>query len=197
MTATRSEIAFERFLATNRVAFRRIPTVAETPTPDYAVTVGDSEITFEVKEITTHAAWASEVVHGHTVGEHIRRQINAAKRQIRTASNEGKPTILLIFNAWDPLQLSGTENHDFEHAMYGEHTVVLDIESRKIVDAYHGQRKSFQRSKNTSFSALARLREHGGPDASITLTLFENIHARVPLDYEALPACFEVVRVTR
>jgi hypothetical protein len=38
MANTRSEHVFERFLAANGIAFRKIP-VAETKTPDYAVTI--------------------------------------------------------------------------------------------------------------------------------------------------------------
>jgi hypothetical protein len=63
--------------------------------------------------------------------------------------------VLLIFNDRDPLQLFGTENHDFEHAMYGELTLTIEGDSGKIVDRFHGQNKSFQKRKNTSFSAVA------------------------------------------
>jgi len=62
------------------------------------------------------------------------------------------------------------------------------------VDRFHGQNKSLQANKNTSFSAVGRLKEEQG---SISVTLFENIHAKVPIDYKMLPACFEVIRVNR
>jgi hypothetical protein len=78
--------------------------------------------------------------------------------------------------------------------MYGEHTVVIDRNSGAIVDSFHGHNKSFQQSKNTSFSALGRIKEHRD---SISITLFENIHAKIAIDYGALPACFDVVRVER
>jgi len=60
------------------------------------------------------------------------------------------------------------------------------------VDRFHGRNKSFQPNKNTSFSAIGRLKEER---ASIRVTLFENIHAKVPIDYNTLPACFEVIRI--
>ena len=75
--------------------------------------------------------------------------------------------------------------------MYGDLTGVFDKNSGKMLCWFHGENKSLQPSKNTSFSALNRLRDHGG---SISVTLFENIHARVAVDYDALPRCFEVVR---
>src|SRR5262249_17874898 len=83
--------------------------------------------------------------------------------------------------------------HDFVNAMYGEHTVV--VRAGEVINAFHGHNKALQKDKNTSFGALGRLRQ--AHDGSIAVTLFENVHARVPLDYEALPACFEVGRVER
>jgi hypothetical protein len=90
------------------------------------------------------------------------------------------------------LQLFGTENHDFEHAMCGADTLRIDLETRRIVDRFHGDGKSFQAAKNTSFSAVGRLKERRGGD--VRVTLFENIHAKVPIDFGSLPACFEIVR---
>jgi hypothetical protein len=192
---TRSKILFERFLAENGLPFRPIP-VGPGKTLDYGVTIGDVEIVLEVKEIVADRVWADDVVHSGTVGERIRQKINGSKRQMQAASRQGKPTVLLIFNNYDPLQLSGTENHDFEHAMYREYTLSIDVYAREIVDRFHGHGKSFQGSKkkNTSFSALGRLKQEG-LEASLTVTLFENIHAAVPLDYTCLPPCFEVIRV--
>jgi hypothetical protein len=195
MTKTHSELLFERFLSEHAIPFRPIP-VGPGKTPDYGVTIAGAQIVFEVKEIVADRAWGDDVVHGGTVGERIRQKINASKGQMQAASREGKPTVLLIFNNYDPLQLSGTENHDFEHVMYGAYTLRIDRDTREIVDRFHGDGKSFQNSKNTSFSALARLREEGR-EASITVTIFENIHAAVPIDYSTLPRCFEVIRAER
>ena len=51
----------------------------------------------------------------------------------------------------DPLQLSGTEDHDFIFAMYGAYTVQIGVESRHITGRFHGKGKAFQTNKNTSF----------------------------------------------
>lgn len=192
LNKTRSELAFERFLSANGIGYRPIPVRAER-TPDYGVTIAGTEIIFEVKEIVSQQPWEKEVVHGATVGDFIRRRIDRSRTQIQSASAKGFPTVLLIFNNYDPLQLFGTEDHDFEQAMLGADTLVIGLETGRILDRYHGNSKSFQASKNTSFSALGRIKECR--DGKVRITIFENIHARVPLDYDALPACFEVVRV--
>lgn len=193
MTKTKSEALFERFLETNNIHFRAVP-VGPSKTPDYELTIAGAELFFEVKELAEESAFRSEAVHTNKVGEQIRDRISRARKQIQPASKQGKPAVLLIFNNLDPLQFYGTENHDFEHAMYGEHTVAIAIASGKIVDSFHGENKSFQPSKNTSFSALGRLEERRD---SIGVTLFENIHARVAIDYSALPACFKVIKFER
>jgi|SRR5215510_6372784 len=118
---TKSETAFERFLSTNGIAFRRVPP-GKQKTPDYEVMIGNNELIFEIKELADDLGFQQEPVHSGTVGEQVRKRIKHASKQIQLASDSGKPTILLIFNNRDPLQLFGTENFDFEHAMYGELT---------------------------------------------------------------------------
>jgi hypothetical protein len=193
MRKTRSEVIFERWLDANMLAWRPVST-GSAKTPDYAVTVApDGEVIFEIKQIETDRNWHDEVVHGGEVGALVRERINRSKAQIKASSRDGKPTVLIIFNDYDPLQLSGTEDHDFFHAMYGAYTVQIDIESRAITERFLGKGKSFQSGKNTSFSAIGRLMETGR-EATVSVTIFENIHAAVPINYDALPPCFEVVR---
>lgn len=83
----------------------------------------------------------------------------------------------------------GTEDSDFIHAMYGEHTVLMNPALKKITGSFLGNKQSFQQNKNTSFSALGRLIEERH---SVSTTLFENIFAKNKLDYGCLPGCFEV-----
>jgi len=118
---TKSETAFERFLLINGIPFRPLSAVNQK-TPDYEVIIGDNELIFEIKELAPDPGFQQEPVHSGTVGEQVRKRIKHASKQVQFASNNGKPTILLIFNNRDLLQLFGTENHDFEHAMYGELT---------------------------------------------------------------------------
>lgn len=192
MEKTRSEILFERFLTKNLIPFRSIQ-VGPTRTPDYGVTISGIEIVFEVKEIVACHKWGDNVVHGGKVGGRIRQKINSSKGQMQAASMQGKPTVLLIFNDYDPLQIFGTDNHDFKNAMYGDYTLDIDVETLQIADYRHGRGKAFQECKNTSFSALGRLigRERG---TCGEVTLFENVHAAVPIEYAILPSCFEVIQ---
>jgi hypothetical protein len=191
---THSEILFERFLTENRIRFFAIP-IGIGKTPDYSVTIANFEVIFEVKEIGGCNSWTNGL-HSRIVGEDIRKTINKAKSQLQSESARGKPTVLLIYNNYDPAQLFGTEDHDFEHAMYGEYTLRINRDTRTIIDRFHGRHASFQSKKNTSISALGRLKEQGR-EASLILTLYGNIHASVPLDYSCFPPCFEVTRFTQ
>ena len=49
-----------------------------------------------------------------------------------------------------------------------------------------------QVSKNTSFSAVGHLCDRGG---KTTVTLYENVFAKVKVPYSQLPACFDVRRI--
>ncbi len=190
ISKTRSEILFERFLAENQIPYTPLPVEANLRTPDFCVFIGDLKVIFEVKEIT--GAWDIGL-HTGRVGERVRQKINRGKRQMQNKSQEGNPTVLLVFNNHDPLQLFGTEDHDFEHAMYGENSLRMRLDTMEIAGRFHGGRDSMQVNKNTSISALGRLKGGKG-DAPVTVTLFENFYASVSLDYSNLPHCFKVIR---
>lgn len=194
MLKTKSERTFERFLADNNLPIWKI-TEDGNPTPDYRVPLSGIELIFEVKELQKEDNFTMEE-GSRTVGEHIRKRIHAerTRRQTQSAATRGLPAVLLIYNNLDPIQRFGTEDEDFRHAMYGEHTVLMGVDTRKITASFYGENKSFQRDKNTSFSALGRLMEHR---QSVSVTLFENMFAKVKIDYDALPQCFDVVRFNR
>lgn len=189
---TESESIFEKFLEKNELPFERMP-VANTPRPDYFVTIGASKLTFEVKELSSDENFKTEpfAVSSRTLGNHIRDKISMARHQIRFGAGQSIPSILVIYNNMDPFQMFGTEDLDFRAAMYGAPTVVIDKSSGKILDSFQGRNKSFTRERKAYFSALARLSTYNN---QITLTLFENIFAAVPVAYDSLPTCFEVVR---
>lgn len=196
MTKTYSEALFERWLDDNGLPWRPIA-IAAGRTPDYRVTVAPgSDVIFEVKEITGKWDGSPGAVHSRIVGKHVRSKIAKSRGQLQDSSAQELPTVTLIYNALDPMQWFGTEDHDFEHAMYGDRTVRIDNRSGLIVDSFHGDNKAFQAEKNTRFSALARLKERGR-EAIISVTVFENVHAKVQLPYDRLPPCFEVIRVER
>ncbi len=122
----------------------------------------------------------------------MRAKIGEARLQLQPVARSGVPTMLLIYNALDPFQAFGTEPHDFLAAMYGDLTVSIDLSSRRAGKPFHGRNRAMGENKNTSFSAVGGLYARG---ESLSVVLYENVFARNPLDYGALPACFGARRV--
>ena len=138
---TASEKAFEQFLAENGLPFEKIKE-EETPTPDYLVQIGDLPIMFEIKELSEDANYGAvkdpskpeDKSYDRTIGDHVRKKINKARKQARQASDQEIPAVLLIYNNLDPSFWYGTEDHDFITAMYGEYTLSLGRDSGKVLD---------------------------------------------------------------
>jgi hypothetical protein len=200
---TKSEEVFERFLALNSLSFEKIEEVNETAAfrPDYLVLLGDVRLVFEVKELTEDQNFGvvKDPLRPHirmnsrTVGDHVRSRIQGARKQIQYGVDQGFPSILLIYNNIDPVwQDFGTDDMDFRAAMYGQLTVLIDKQSRETSELFQGRRDQLQERKNTSFGAVGRLADRGGAP---TVTLFENVYAKLPVPYESLPSCFDVRRV--
>jgi hypothetical protein len=194
---TKSENLFEEFLAANNLPFEKIEEDT-TPRPDYCVSIGDSEIIFELKELAEDGNFGvvKDPAYPHiksssrTLGDHIRRRIESSKKQIQFGSKQGIPSILLIYNNIDPVfQDFGTEPMDFAAAMYGAYTILINRETNTASDWFNGKDQMLQESKNTSFSAVGHLGDRGG---KTTVTLYENVFAKVKVRYNQLPACFDV-----
>lgn len=189
---TESESIFEKFLEKNELPFERIP-VANTPRPDHFVTMGASKMVFEIKELSTDSNFSTDPKRTSTriLGQHIRVKVKEASKQIRFGAYQGLPSVLVLFNKFDPANGWALEEDDFRAAMYGERTLALDPVSGNIVDSFEGRNESFTGKKRTHFSALARLLRRG---EQAKLTLFDNVFATTPVDYNSLPECLEVVR---
>jgi hypothetical protein len=186
---TASEALFEQFCTDQRVDWKRIPTGAEK-TPDYELRVGGHSVLVEIEQIESLVGFEPDGVSSRTVGSHVRHKINAARGQVKVGAERELPTVLLIHNTIDPMQMFGTESHDFISAMYGELTVRL-IEG-KATGSFHGRNAKMRRDENVSFSAVGHLKR---TDRGAEVTLFENVYARYPLPFEVLPLCMGVVRV--
>jgi hypothetical protein len=200
---TKSEGLFEGFLTSHNLPFEKIKeeTTPGAFRPDYSVSVGGTKIIFEIKELTEDGNFGvvKDPTYPHiksssrTVGDHIRRRIESSKKQIQFGANQGVPSILLIYNDIDPVfQDFGTEPMDFTAAMYGAYTIVIDRESRAASDLFNGKDQMLQESKNTSFSAVGHLCDRGG---KTTVTLYENVFAKVKVPYTQLPVCFNMRRI--
>lgn len=187
---TESEVLFEQFCATHGLAAERIET-GDDKSPDYLVRLNDVPVYFEIKQIDADASFKGRNGGGSSriIGNHVRARIHEARKQLQGPSKQGAPSVLLVYNNLDPLQTFGTEEHDFITAMYGEWTV--RIKDNAIVDSFLGKRARLQPAMNTSFSAVGHLRR---TPSGASVLLYENLHARHPLDYSTLPQCFEVKR---
>ena len=187
---TKSETMFEEFCNLNKLRWQKIPE-RNQPTPDYKVTLNTQTIIFEVKQIDKDENF-TETAGTRTVGNHVRARINEARNQIKAASREQFPAILLIYNNLDPMQIFGTESHDFITAMYGEITIELSSKDHGIIDSYHGRNQSLRENKNTSFSAIGWLHQtNEGP----AVRIYENVFAEYKLNYASPPKCVEAIRV--
>lgn len=200
---TKSETLFEKFLTAHNVQFEKIEEVKEKAAnrPDYLVTLGNVQLVFELKELAEDKKFnvVQDATNPHiisssrTLGDHVRRRIEGAKKQIQYGANQGIPSVLLIYNNLDPVfQMFGTDDLDFTTAMYGELTILLDKSTGKASEMFNGKKQLLQEKKNTSFSAVGRLCDRGG---DTTVTLFENVFSKLKVPYDQLPPCFEVRRV--
>ncbi len=192
MKKTISEQIFEDFCAQNRVDFQRIPESSEK-TPDYHIQIDGAAIAVEIKQLEKMSGFNTLGVSSRTVGSHVRKQISEARGQMQSAAKVGIPSILLIHNATDPLQLFGTEQHDFICAMYGDLTIRIGLRDLRKSESFHGRNAKIRFDTNTSFSGVGHLKKDR---AGVKITVYENVYAAHPLPFDSLPSCIEVVRIT-
>ncbi len=190
---TTSEVEFEKFLAQNHLPFQKIEEGCSRR-PDYLVEVGGRNVFFELKEIAEDENFRTGqyAVSSRTVGDHVRRRIMDARKQIQFGAKKGIPSVLLVYNNLDPMHSFGTEDLDFITAMYGEYTVAFNVKTNRLSDGFYGHDGKLRQDWNTSFSAVGRLRP---TTDGLEVTLFENSFSAIKLDYEHIPPCFKVTRI--
>jgi len=187
---TKAEILFEDFCDSNRIVWEKIEE-GKKPTPDYKVLFNGYIVCIEVKQLDKDDNF-SAAGSSRTVGSHIREKIKEARKQVKAGSRECFPSILLVYNNLDGMQMFGTEEHDFITAMYGEMTLVLNKQEKKFTNSFYGRNRSFSEDKSTYFSAvgfLSKTRE------GIRVQIYENVFAKNRLDFSKIPNCIEVTRV--
>ena len=187
---TEAEALFESFCNNHGVPWERVP-AAETKTPDYVVSLNSQILYFELKQIDEDENFRNaEGLCTRTVGSHIRQKIADSRKQVQVGAKMGAPSVLLVYNNLDPMQMFGTEQHDFIVAMYGDLTAVL--KDSRIVELFYGRNSLLRENHNSSFSAVGHLLDSTlGP----TVRLYENAFAQNPLPVASLPSCFEVIHV--
>ncbi|WMP15854.1 hypothetical protein [Thiothrix lacustris] len=184
---TEGEKIFELFCSTNGIHFRKVPESAQ-PTPDYEVETEAGLVMFEIKQIDKSKGF-NEEVKTREVGSHVRAKIGEARKQAQAAFAEGKPFVLLLFNNLDPLQLFGTEQHDFIAGMHGDMTIQINRDG-SILDSFYGRNGKLRADKNTSFSAVGHIINRS---KIIQVEIFTNPYAQLPLP--TLSNCFCVSKV--
>lgn len=187
---TQAEMLFENFCDLNLIIWEKLEE-GHLPTPDYKIIINDYVIYVEVKQIDKDDNLS---VNGgsRTPGSHIREKIKEARKQVKAGAREGFPSILLIYNNLDGMQMFGTEQHDFLAAMYGEMTLIFNKHENKFTDSYYGRNRSFAEEKSTYFSAvgfLSKTREQ------MKIKLYENAFAKNRLDYSKVSNIIEVIKI--
>jgi hypothetical protein len=195
---TESEIYFEAFCRRNGFALLPVP-VGTDKTPDYTLTIGDTSIIVEVKELRpTREELESErlvaergygKVISRKAGKQVRKKITDCAPQIRARTQGKRPGLLVL---WERGRCAGlhTEPYHIQVAMEGFEEMILTVpplgsaESPSVVGMKHGGSRKMTEDVNTSISAVALLCVPG-PDRML-LQVFHNRHAAVPLDHALL-----------
>ncbi len=196
---TESEALFERFCDSNGLPLRSVPRQSDTEvkTPDYEVRLGDTHLVVEVKQLDLGP---KDKVHLKELEERretpfvvnekvarIRKKIKDAMPQLKAASSESNPTMLVLY---DSVRLLGDiDGLDVRVALYGDEVVDIGVPSDPAVPAYvkehrFGGNRSVSISHNTSLSSIGVL--HSIPDSETNLDIYHNDFAANPLDPELL-----------
>ncbi len=183
---TAGERAFVEICTAHGIPFEPIQT-GSASTSDFRVWHCGVITYFEVKDIEDDIAFAPEFAQ-RTIGEHLRKKIKKARDQMQAAADAGHRSVLLVFNALDPLQIFGTEPTDFAAAMNGEFTTEVSLRGA-VSEPYHGRNGMFRKDSKTAFSGIGHI-YRGRSGCSVTI--YANRYARHPLVEGGLPAPFRV-----
>jgi hypothetical protein len=183
---TRSEELFEKFCGECGINLSRLATGTDS-TPDYELEVNGAVIVAEVKQLDREPdpnhREGKVKVYSTVPGEHIRRKINKAGPQLRAIAKEMRPSLLVVYNNIHRVIGVYSEPYDFLVAMYGLQNVVLGIPQTGepyIKGHRFGPKRKMTEAANTSFSALALLRED--QKENLSLDVYHNVYAAIPLD---------------
>jgi hypothetical protein len=174
------------FFAAHGVGCKPIPREPNQPTPDFVIELA-SEVICEVKQIVPNKEDRDDLsgewrFTGRWTPDRLRSIFKNISRQLREASKAGTPTLLAIYDA-TPFQAYG-DDLDVLQSMFGHLSVDVWEDATGALqqsEPYFGRNRTFTPNHNTSVSAVAMLR--GGPEVeTLSLALFHNPYARVPLD---------------
>jgi len=189
---TTGDLLLERLCQLRGIEFTRIAE-SSGKSPDYWLQLGHHRLLAEVKTLDPNAEEAAinarrargEIVAGGgTPGERLRREIREANRQLRTlGSAHGVPTILIVSN--NTGCKIHTDPYSVMTAMQGLDVVDVTLphdrsESPSFGPTHSGPERAMRHNANTSTSAIGILHDLDIDD--VRLSMFHNMHAKVPLD---------------
>lgn len=190
---THSEALFERFCRERGIEFRRPPEGA-TRTPDYEISIAAGPVVVEVKQVEPNAkeqTLLSELRRrgraSHWVNMSRPRQaIRQAARQLRAYSGSLTPGLAVLFDTAGGM-LGSLGADSITQALYGQrriHVVDRPGGQVEVVGLSSGGWGVASATRNTQLSAVGVLRLF--QDNSLSLTVFHNRYAAIPLNPDDL-----------
>jgi hypothetical protein len=180
-----SEELFKQLCLSSWVECEAVQTGAG-PTPDFRIRSGDVQVFCEVKQIDPNAEDLADIADdargeavGRLVPNRIRGKLKHVSAQLKAASQEGHPTLLVLY---DNTGLFNTMHSDVIQAMFGQDSVMVD-KSGNPGQPFFGGNRGITRNQNTSVSAVAILDRS---DSCLALRVYRNPYALVVLRPEVL-----------
>lgn len=192
---TESEKLFERLCNNKSIKIEPIPTEENLRTPDYRIWLNTTEIIAEIKQMELNKddlQFLENVRKGNEVPDgirgtghiRIRNIIDDAYSQLKNFAKDLHPSIIVACDL-----TRGQSHLDYEdilNAMYGDEVVIISDSSEdsgEVNPARHkfGGNRKITKGTKRSLSALALL-EFNESVETVTLVVFHNIHARIPID---------------
>lgn len=197
---TQSEIWFEEYCSSRRIPFVRLEE-SSSRTPDYELDLDNQKIIVEVKEMLPNAAEKASteklkrdsvgLATGGIPGERVRGKIADASGQIRARTDGLLASLLVLCDIkYGCGQITGhVDPYNLRVAMEGLDQLILAVsqdcrEPPKTTGMKSGPRKKMTDMHNTSISAIGVLSTP--PDAPISLDVYHNRYAAIPIPVDKL-----------
>lgn len=189
---TVSEKLFEKFCGVRGITYERIDE-GDEKTPDYLLTLSDTVVVAEVKEIERNEAEKEsdrrlkERGYGDCLtnepGDRVRNKIRKASPQIRRRAEGKKPGILVLFDGGCAYR--HLDPYNIRVAMSGLEQVHIAVPKDPNQRPYatgmsHGPKRKMTETANTSISAVAVM--YVADHDNIKVDVYHNKHAAIPLD---------------
>ncbi|MDD9819169.1 MAG: hypothetical protein OXU61_13720 [Gammaproteobacteria bacterium] len=190
---TQSEKLFEDFCKRENIDCKPI-LVQSSRTPDYCISVNDTKIVVEVKEISHNKedlandknlrnAKSGEtlVIDGGRPGSRVQQKIAKSAKQISNLSKGKYPGLLVLYSSI--IFINPLNEYEMKVAMFGLDSIVMSVPDSmnnmpQVLDKKSGPKKKLTPSHNTSISAVAVLTENSG---ALDLTVYHNPHAAIKI----------------